>query len=247
MARSTQSASTSQKVEAFIRNAIYEGRLKPRERIIEDDIAQQLGCSRGPVREAVLRLERDGLIIITPRRGTFIRDISPDEVEVVFSVRSKLEALCVRYLREQMTQEKKDHLLKALADLRTAAAAGNQEQFLRADMRLHRTIWRLSGKQQLYRTLRFAMNPMVFMVASTYSSKVHSLKQSFESHEEYVKTILNAPLPRVEREVEKYFKSLYRELDTAVFHRAAPPLNPVDDMPGDDDFDSEEIAARPGR
>src|ERR1039458_2483872 len=107
-------ASTSQKVEAFIRNAIYQGRLKPRERLIEDDIARQLGCSRGPVREAVLRLERDGMIRITPRRGTFIRDISPGEVEVLFSIRGKLEGLCVRFMREDFTAEKKALLMKAL-------------------------------------------------------------------------------------------------------------------------------------
>ena len=56
--RKASPVSTSQKVENFIRSAIYEGRLKPRERLIEDDIAKQLGCSRGPLREAVLRLER---------------------------------------------------------------------------------------------------------------------------------------------------------------------------------------------
>jgi len=201
--------STSQRVENFIRTAIYEGRLKPRERLIEDDIARQLGCSRGPLREAVLRLERDGLIVITARRGTFIRDISQEEVEVLFSMRGKLEGLCVRYMREQMTPEKQLAIQKALHALKEASDAGDEERFLQCDMKLHRTIWKLSGKQQLYQTLSFVMNPLFFMVARAYSSKLNAVDVAYASHVKYVQTILTAPISRVEREVEKYFGGIY--------------------------------------
>ncbi len=222
-------ASTSQRVEAFIRNAIYQGHLKPRERLIEDDIAQQLGCSRGPVREAVLRLERDGMIRITPRRGTFIRDIPPGEVEVVFSIRGKLEGLCVRYMREDFTAEKKAVLMKALAAMKTAASAKDDERFLQYDMRLHRTIWKLSGKQQLYRTLNFAMNPLFFMIARAYSTKLNPVDEAYRNHERYVETILEVSIARVEREVERYFSNLYKDLNKTVFHRPPPLLGAFDE------------------
>ena len=224
-------ASTSQKVEAFIRNAIYQGRLKPRERLIEDDIARQLGCSRGPVREAVLRLERDGMIRITPRRGTVIRDISPGEVEVLFSIRGKLEGLCVRFMREDFTAEKKALLMKALAAMKAASSAKDEERLLQADMRLHRTIWKLSGKQQLYRTLNFVMNPLFFMVARAYSTKLNPVDEAYRNHEHYVETILDVSIARVEREVERYFLNLYKDLNKTVFHRPASLLG---------DFDEEE-------
>src|SRR5438477_11381939 len=94
--------SASQRVELHIKKAIYSGALRPRERIIEEDIAGRLRCSRGPVREALLRLERDGLVVTIPRRGTFIHDISGESIDVVFSIRGKLEGLCVRYMREEM-------------------------------------------------------------------------------------------------------------------------------------------------
>ena len=66
----------SQVVETHLRKAIHAGKLRPRQRIIEEDLAAELKVSRGPVREALLRLERDGLVMTTSRRGTFIRDIS---------------------------------------------------------------------------------------------------------------------------------------------------------------------------
>ena len=238
MKKSPQKASpvsTSQKVENFIRSAIYEGRLKPRERIIEDDIARQLGCSRGPLREAVLRLERDGLIVITPRRGTFIRDISPEEVEVLFSIRGKLEGLCVRYMREQMTPEKRIAVEKALRAMKDASEAGDEERFLQCDMKLHRTIWKLAGKQQLYQTLNYVMNPLFFMIARAYSPKLNPVQVAFASHEKYVQTILSVPISRVEREVEKYFGGIYRDLNKTVFHRPIPLTQNLD--MGEEDSD----------
>ena len=69
------SLNASQKVELHIKEALYHGELKPRERIIEGELAKQVGCSRAPAREAVLRLVREGLLESVPRRGTFVRDL----------------------------------------------------------------------------------------------------------------------------------------------------------------------------
>ena len=80
--------------------AIHAGKLRPRQRIIEEDLARELKVSRGPVREATAAPERDGLVVTTSRRGTFIRDISLTEIDVIFRMRAKLEGLCVRYMRE---------------------------------------------------------------------------------------------------------------------------------------------------
>jgi len=232
--RKASPVSTSQKVENFIRSAIYEGRLKPRERLIEDDIARQLGCSRGPLREAVLRLERDGLIVITPRRGTFIRDISPEDVEVLFSMRGKLEGLCVRYMREQMTPEKQHTLEKALHAMKEAADAGDEERFLQCDLKLHRAIWKFSGKQQLYQTLNFVMNPLFFMIARAYSTKLNAVDVAYANHAKYVQTILTVPISRVDREVEKYFNGIYRDLNKIVFHKPMPFVRMLDGQESDE-------------
>jgi DNA-binding GntR family transcriptional regulator len=209
--------SASQEVELFIKEAIYTGRLKPRERIIEDDIARQLGCSRGPVREAMLRLERDGLVVTTPRRGTFIRDITPAEVEEIFSIRGKLEALCVRYMRQDMKPEAEGALRQCLRELKQAATAGDDDKFFQGDMRLHHTIWSLSGRPQLYRTLNYLMNPFIFMVAREYSTSVNTVAEAYKNHEDYVEMILTTPLARVEAKVEQYYKVLYERIDKRVF------------------------------
>jgi DNA-binding GntR family transcriptional regulator len=215
--------SASQKVETYIKRAIYDGHLHPRERIIESDLADRLGVSRGTVREALLRLERDGLVVTTSRRGTFIRDISPQEIRVIFSMRGKLEGLCVRYMREAMRPKTEAALHEAIQRMKSAAARHNEEQFFYADMELHRTIWKLSGQPQLFRTLNLVMNPFIFIIARVYSSRL-PIADRFENHCGYINTVLRVPLGRVEGEVERYFDKLYQR----VFRRVIPAFHPSD-------------------
>jgi DNA-binding GntR family transcriptional regulator len=201
----------TERVEEHIRRAIYRGALKPRERIIEEDIATKLKCSRGPVREAILRLERDGLVATVPRRGTFIRDISAESIEVIFSMRAKLEALAVRYVRERMTSEIERSLRDELKKMKAASVQNDDEAFFVADMNFHQTLWQLSNRGTLHNTLSTIMNPFIFMLARAYSGQ-KSIGDRYQTHAQYLEIILNEPISRLERAVERHFKALGTEL-----------------------------------
>jgi DNA-binding GntR family transcriptional regulator len=207
-AKPERGISASKRVEAHLRKAIHAGKLRPRQRIIEEDLAQELEVSRGPVREALLRLERDGLVVTTSRRGTFIRDISLAEIGVIFRMRAKLEGLCVRYMKENPSVDASELLNRALKKLKAAAAKSNEEQFFHADMELHRTIWKASNQPLLYRTLNLLMNPYIFIIARAYSSRI-PLANRRDNHEQYVRMLLKTPLDKIEAEVERYFGGLY--------------------------------------
>src|SRR5450432_2663633 len=209
--------SASKRVEAHLRKAIHAGKLRPRQRIIEEDLAQELEVSRGPVREALLRLERDGLVVTTSRRGTFIRDISLAEIGVIFRMRAKLEGLCVRYMRENPAVNCSDLLTRALKKLKVAATKNNEEQFFQADMELHRTIWKAANQPLLYRTLNLLMNPYIFIIARAYSSRIPLVNRR-DNHEQYVRMLLKTPLDKIEGEVERYFEGLYSK----TFDRSFP-------------------------
>lgn len=235
-AKSERGVSASKKVEAHLRKAIHAGKLRPRQRIIEEDLAKELQVSRGPVREALLRLERDGLVVTTSRRGTFIRDISLAEIGVIFRMRAKLEGLCVRYMRENPSIDSAELLNRALKKLKTAAGKSNEEQFFHADMELHRTIWKASNQPLLYRTLNLLMNPYIFIIARAYSSRI-PLATRRDSHEQYVRMVLKTPLDKIESEVEQYFDGLYyRTFD----HTSPFPGFAADDWTGqiEGQFDS---------
>jgi DNA-binding GntR family transcriptional regulator len=209
--KTERGVSASKRVEAHLRHAIHAGKLRPRQRIIEEDLAQELKVSRGPVREAVLRLERDGLVVTTSRRGTFIRDISLNEIGVIFRMRAKLEGLCVRYMRENSSVDSAALLNRAVKKLKAAAAKNNEEQFFNADMELHRTIWKAANQPLLYRTLNVLMNPYIFIIARGYSSRI-PLANRRDNHEQYVRMVLKTPLDKIESEVERYFDGLYSRI-----------------------------------
>jgi DNA-binding GntR family transcriptional regulator len=215
MRRSSQKkrpvVSATRRVEGHLRTAIHTGKLRPRQRIIEEDLAHEFNLSRGPVREALLRLERDGLVVTTARRGTFVRDISLNEIGVVFRMRAKLEGLCVRYMREDTSANSAELLNEALKKLKKAADKGNDEQFVQADMDLHRVIWKSAHQPLLFRALSSIMNPYIFTIARTYSSRI-PFQARRKSHENYVRLVLETPLSRVEREVERYFDKLYSNM-----------------------------------
>jgi DNA-binding GntR family transcriptional regulator len=216
-AKPERGISASKKVEAHLRKAIHAGKLRPRQRIIEEDLAQELEVSRGPVREALLRLERDGLVVTTSRRGTFIRDISLAEIGVIFRMRAKLEGLCVRYMRENSSIDPADLLNRALKKLKVAAGKNSEEQFFHADMELHRTIWKAANQPLLYRTLNLLMNPYIFIIARAYSSRI-PLANRRDNHEQYVRMMLKTPLDKIEGEVERYFEGLY----SRTFNQSSP-------------------------
>ncbi len=210
---SKRRVSPSAKVEEYIKRALYTGQLAPRERIIEGDLARQLGVSRGPVREVLLRLEAEGLLTITARRGTFVRDFTRQEVKLTFKMRAKLEGLAVWYLRQRMSPKNEATLRKCLQRMKTAAGREDDEAFFFADMEFHRTIWELSGEPKLFVILSRVMSPVIFEIARSYSSR-SPIAERYENHRQYLEMILSTPLARVDRAVEKYFDELYKPISS---------------------------------
>ena len=88
-----------------LRNAISQGVLKPGERIMEIQLAEELGISRTPIREAMRKLEQEGYVVMMPRRGTYISTISIRDINDIFEIRSALEALSNGLAAERITDE----------------------------------------------------------------------------------------------------------------------------------------------
>lgn len=149
-----------QKVYNHVRAHIVSGQIAPHERLIETQIAQEIGTSRTPVREALHSLEREGLIESLPRIGYVVKLISDQEVAEICAIRSLIEGLAACWAME------KDHqrLLKELKSNILAAeeliARGEIGGFVELDAQFHEIIARLSGSKRLLelaQTLRHHM------------------------------------------------------------------------------------------
>ncbi len=135
-----------------IRGAILAGRIKPGARLIEEDLAVSLKVSRGPVRQAIFRLQQEGLVVHEPHRGATVRQISEEDVAEIYSLRLALERLAIEQaIRKAGSAE----LAEIEAILRrfdaTPRAAITRRLVAELDIDFHDAIFRAAGSWRLYR------------------------------------------------------------------------------------------------
>ncbi|MBQ2047709.1 MAG: GntR family transcriptional regulator, partial [Schwartzia sp.] len=100
-----------------LRDAIRRGVLKPGERLMEIQLAEELGVSRTPVREAIRKLELEGYVIMMPRRGTYVANLSIRDINEVFEIRTSLESLSNGLAAERITNEELEQLQRLLVEI----------------------------------------------------------------------------------------------------------------------------------
>ena len=132
-----------------LRQSILIGELKPGERLMEIHLANRLGVSRTPIREAIHKLEREGLVTITPRRGAEVAQITEKSMNDVLEVRQALDALCVELACDRITEEGTEALRKACDNFEQCVNTGDSKRIAQADVALHDIIVQATGNQRL--------------------------------------------------------------------------------------------------
>ena len=160
--------SVTQKVVSILRKRILCGDLQPKTRLIESQLAEQLGVSRAPVREAFRSLEPEGLVISEPGKGTFVAEISASDLLEIYTVRSVLEGLAMRLVVERIAEDELAELSRTVEDMKQAADQGDTERLMELDLEFHDLIWQFSGHQRLLDTLRNMIGPIrLFLAVNT--------------------------------------------------------------------------------
>ena len=111
-----------------LRQAILKGELEPGERLMEIQLAERLGVSRTPIREAIRKLELEGLVLMIPRKGAEVAKISARSLRDVLEVRRALEELAIELACQRMSEEDVGNLQKAQEDFKKAIAEGSPRQ-----------------------------------------------------------------------------------------------------------------------
>lgn len=120
-----------------LRQKILTGELKPGERLMEIHLANKLGVSRTPIREAIRKLELEGLVIMIPRRGAEVAQITEKSMKDVLEVRKVLDNLSVELACERITEEEKEQLKNACADFEDAVRTGDFSMIAKTDVVFH--------------------------------------------------------------------------------------------------------------
>ena len=133
-----------------IREEILSGGLRQGERLVEARIAEQLGISRGPLREAFKVLRAEGLVVDVPNRGTFVVRLSPTDVREIFDLRAAIETRAAKTLAQRAGETEVHELRRLLDRLEAAAENGDVRAVARADLAFHEAVCRLSGNRRLH-------------------------------------------------------------------------------------------------
>jgi DNA-binding GntR family transcriptional regulator len=144
-------SSLSDQVYTHLRHAIICSQLLPGEKLVELEIAAQMGTSQGPVREALQRLEHDGLVERQARSATFVSSIPTDEMYELFSIRSEIEGFAARRTAQRISTSQYDQLEELVQKM---AQAGSQKEIITLaefDMQFHRSIVEWSESAGLLR------------------------------------------------------------------------------------------------
>ncbi len=132
-----------------LRQAILTGELKPGERLMEIHLANKLGVSRTPIREAIRKLELEGLVIMIPRRGAEVAQITEKSMNDVLEVRRAMDALCVELACERISEKELEQLKAACDAFAEAVKTKNIRTIAQADVALHDIIVQATGNLRL--------------------------------------------------------------------------------------------------
>lgn len=150
-------------VYQILRNDICGGKYGPGFWLQEKELAEALGVSRSPVREALRQLVADGLVIEVPNKGVFVKEFTVRDIDEIFDMRIMLETYGIQKSRKNLTNVRRQKLFELLDMLERSCAHGDMEKYVQADEELHIRIVELGGNS---------------LVESTYD-RVRSMNQQF--------------------------------------------------------------------
>jgi len=208
-----QVASLADQIYGRLRGAIIRGQLHPGKRLVELEIAAQFGTSQGPVREALQRLERDGLVERRVRSATFVTDISVDEMHSLFSVRAMIEGFAVRYAASKITSEQCDELQALIENMRRAGHDEDMAVLVEHDMMFHRCICEWSGNTTLLRAWTPLYSQIQRFVTQTHQRYFPHLEEIAEMHQPIVDTLLSGNADEAADLLQKHIMLIWSRIE----------------------------------
>ena len=132
-----------------LREAIIQGRLKPGERLMEIQLAEEMGVSRTPVREAIRKLELEGFVVMLPRKGAYVASFSVKDIVDIFEVRAALEGLAASLAAQRATPEELEEMERAVLQIYEVSNGQNLGILVEKDTNFHELIYKSSRNQRL--------------------------------------------------------------------------------------------------
>jgi DNA-binding GntR family transcriptional regulator len=196
------------RITQLLWDSILEGRIRPGTRLVERQLAKQLGISRVPVREALIQLEQDGLIV-SRSDGRYVIELSEQDIGKLYQVRRVLEGLAVELAAQNTSPERAGALLNKLQGMREAVVREDRSAYVSNDIVLHRLIWGQANNPYLLELLRTLTGPIFMFVAD--NANIIAWEEAFELHENLISSINAGAVDLARENMEHHMdEGLYR-------------------------------------
>ena len=173
-----------------LRQAILRGELNPGERLMEIKLADKLGVSRTPIREAIRKLELEGLVLMIPRRGAIVAEITEKSLKDVLEVRKALEELSVELAYERITQEGILRLKEAAKEFERTLQSGDVTEYAEADVKFHDIIYFATENQRLIQLL-YNLREQMYRYRVEYLKREEVHEMLLHEHDYIIECIEN--------------------------------------------------------
>ena len=191
-----------------LRQAILRGELKPGERLMEIQLANKLGVSRTPIREAIRKLELEGLVLMIPRIGAEVAEITEKSLRDVLEVRRALEELSVQLACEKITKEEIRELERVAKEFQQVVKSSDITEIAEVDVRFHDIIYTATDNQKLIQLLN-NLREQMYRYRVEYLKRDGVFPQLIAEHEAIIRHIEN-------NEKEKATEVMCRHIDNQV-------------------------------
>lgn len=210
--RTVSDQSISQKVADELRAAIHSGELAPGERLVERTLADRLGVSHIPVREALTRLAEERLIVREPRRGARVAELTASDLDEISSLRIVLEQFMAIRVQERWNADAAARL-EAIVAAMAAAAPGDVDEVLRQDRLFHETLAELAEHRFLDEVSAQLRGRIAgFIRAANAALDVAEQEQHVRSHQEIVDALASGDSDEVRRVVADHITRAVRRI-----------------------------------
>jgi DNA-binding GntR family transcriptional regulator len=208
------------RVYEHLREQVLNGEIPPRQHLIEAKIANELGTSRTPVREALHSLELEGLIESIPRVGYMVKPISEQEVEEICEIRMAIEGVAARWAVEKAHKKLIEELKKNISVSDLKVSKGDAKAFINLDARFHEIIARHSGSQRLLELAQTLRRHMLrYRIQSIYS--VDNVLRAIDGHKGIVRAIEKYDLEEVNMAIRNHMEQVKKDVLRYAFKETA--------------------------
>ena len=190
-------------VASLLREKIISGEIASGTKVTERNVSKLLETSRMPVRDALMELEKEGLLD-SRSSGRYVIELNAEDIEQLFTVRRVLEQAAIELAINLMTPDDAKELMEALTQMRDAVDKRNFTKYVKSDLKVHNLIWKFSNNHYLFEMLSSISG--IISVFMTNHAKMESWEEVYELHDSLIKAVLEKDLVTADAQLSRHME-----------------------------------------